>query len=197
MFIPENNTREIIYVNKLMFCIARRRGADYHVLPSPISQWQMPDRRISSDGIKVSVNIEFDRAEISARRFSSSPVIVNETNRLEYSWMTLLNGDTLTFADGTRYTFYNIYNQRDIDEIMLDDQSMIRYVRQNVLDDNNKVVGKVSSLSKETDFDSIPHYDEKNDFEEDYDDDMDLEMDEPGPRENMVMSPALMPNLLR
>ena len=60
---------------------------------------------MSNDGIKISVNIEHDHAEISARRFSASSVVVNDTIQLEYMWMTLINGDTLTFADGSRYVF--------------------------------------------------------------------------------------------
>ena len=198
MFIPENSTREIIYVNKRLFCIARRRNADY-VVPTPHTPHrQIHDRRVSNDGIKVSVSIEFDQAEISARRYSSSPVMVNEAIRLEYTWLTLVNGDTLTFADGSRYTFYNIYNQRDIDEIPVDEQSMVRYVRQNMLDENNRVHGRVSSLQKETDFDSIPHQAEEAEFEEDYDDgDVEMDMEEAQPEEEMVMATDLIPKLIR
>lgn len=198
MFIPENSTREIIYVNKRLFCIARRRNADYVVPITHTPHRQMHDRRVSNDGIKVSVSIEFDQAEISARRYSSSPVIVNEAIRLEYTWLTLVNGDTLTFADGSRYTFYNIYNQRDIDEIPVDEQSMVRYVRQNMLDENNRVHGRVSSLQKETDFDSIPHQAEEAEFEEDYDDgDVEMDMEEAQPEEEMVMETDLIPKLIR
>ena len=95
---------------------------------------------MSNDGIKISVNIEHDHAEISARRFSASSVVVNDTIQLEYMWMTLINGDTLTFADGSRYVFYNIYNHRDIDEITLDG-AIVRYVRRNMLDEENKPFG--------------------------------------------------------
>ena len=106
--------------------------------------------------------------------------------------------DTLTFADGSRYTFYNIYNQRDIDEIPVDEQSMVRYVRQNMLDENNRVHGRVSSLQKETDFDSIPHQAEEAEFEEDYDDgDVEMDMEEAQPEEEMVMATDLIPKLIR
>ena len=103
------------------------------------------------------MKVEYDRAEISARRFSASSVYVNDVERLECNWTPLFNGDTLTFADGSRYTFYNIYNQRDLDEIIVDENSIVRYVRKNMLDENEKPLGYVSVLSKETNFDAIDH----------------------------------------
>lgn len=146
----------------------------------------------------MSVSIEFDQAEISTRRYSASPVFVNESIRLEYTWLPLVNGDTLTFADGSRYTFYNIYNQRDIDEIPVDDQSMIRFVRQNMVDENNRVSGRVSDLPKETDFDTISHQtkDEEEDYDDDgYDDEMDMEDEDPSVVAPPVM-PTMVPNLI-
>lgn len=122
--------------------------------------------------------MEYDRAEISARRFSASPVYVNDLVRLECAWTPLLNGDTLTFADGSRYTFYNIYNQRDLDEIIVDENSIVRYVRKNMLDENEKPRGFVSILSKETSFDAIDHSHDDDEVisEEDYLDDIDEEI---------------------
>ena len=35
VLIPDNTSREIIYVNKKLFVIARRRTADYVVVPIP------------------------------------------------------------------------------------------------------------------------------------------------------------------
>ena len=75
---------------------------------------------------------------------------MNDIERLECAWTPLLNGDTLTFADGSRYTFYNIYNQRDLDEIIVDENSIVRYVRKNMLDEDERPQGFVSVLSKET-----------------------------------------------
>ena len=68
-----------------------------------------------------------------------------------------MNGDTLTFADGSRYIFYNLYNQRDMDEIHIDEGRMVHYVRQNVLDEERAPQGKVMLLSKDTSFDDIDH----------------------------------------
>ena len=91
----------------------------------------MPDRRISSDGIRIQVSISYDQAEFTACRNSASIVLLNDTIHLEYNPVNLVNGDTLTFADGSRFTFYNLYNHRDLDEITVDENSLIRFVRKN------------------------------------------------------------------
>ena len=103
------------------------------------------------------MNLDFDQAEISIRRYSSSQVLVNDSIRLEYMWLTLMNGDTITFGDGSRYTFYNIYNVHEIDEILIGSDSYLRYVRRNMLDEDNKLSGSVQYLSVPTNYDSIPH----------------------------------------
>ena len=117
----------------------------------------MQDRRISNDGIRINVSIEYDRAEISARRFSGADVFINDTIRLEYTWTPLYNGDTLTFADGSKYTFFNIYNHRELDEITANSNSIIRYVRRNAVDDYGKIPGEISYILKDTNFDQIDH----------------------------------------
>lgn len=142
----------------------------------------------------MSVNIEYDQAEFSTRRFSAASVYVNDNIRLEYNWMPLFNGDTLTFADGSRYTFYNIYNHRDIDEITVDDSSIIRYVRRNTMDDTEKIVGAVSILMKDTNFDKIEHKKipaEEEEFDEYEEDDMNL------PDSPELLDPPLLPSFLR
>ena len=110
---------------------------------------------MSIDGIKITVNIEFDQAEIAARRYSSSQVLVNDSIRLEYVWLTLMNGDTLTFSDGSRYTFYNLYNVHEIDEIPVGADAYIRYCRRNMIDEDNKLRGEVQLLKSPMDFDTI------------------------------------------
>ena len=110
---------------------------------------------MSIDGIKITVNIEFDQAEIAARRYSSSQVLVNDSIRLEYVWLTLMNGDTLTFSDGSRYTFYNLYNVHEIDEIPVGSDAYIRYCRRNMIDEDNKLRGEVQLLKSPMDFDAI------------------------------------------
>lgn len=110
---------------------------------------------MSIDGIKITVNIEFDQAEIAARRYSSSQVLVNDSIRLEYVWLTLMNGDTLTFSDGSRYTFYNLYNVHEIDEIPVGSDAYIRYCRRNMIDEDNKLRGEVQLLKTPMDFDAI------------------------------------------
>ena len=144
---------------------------------------------MSNDGIKISVNIEHDHAEISARRFSASSVVVNDTIQLEYLWMTLINGDTLTFADGSRYVFYNIYNHRDIDEITLDG-AIVRYVRRNMLDEENKPFGSVSVLVQETNFDAIDHSHDNDEISYD-----NSEMEEDLPVDSPVVVEELVPQL--
>lgn len=137
------------------------------------------------------MNIEHDHAEISARRFSASSVVVNDTIQLEYMWMTLINGDTLTFADGSRYIFYNIYNHRDIDEITLDG-AIVRYVRRNMLDEENKPFGSVSVLVQETNFDAIDHSHDNDDVSYDNSDmEEDMQADSPVIIEELV--PQLTP----
>lgn len=103
--------------------------------------------------------INFDRAEITARRASSAPVLINDSVNMEYRWTTLLNGDTLTFADGSRYTFYNLYNQRNIDEIVMDEDHLVHYIRRNVMEDELPPQGQVSMLLHDTPFDRIDHDD--------------------------------------
>ena len=103
--------------------------------------------------------INFDRAEITARRASSAPVLINDSVNMEYRWTTLLNGDTLTFADGSRYTFYNLYNQRNIDEIVMDEGHLVHYIRRNVMEDEIPPQGQVSMLAHDTPFDRIDHDD--------------------------------------
>lgn len=117
----------------------------------------MPDRRISSDGIRIQVSISYDQAEFTACRNSASIVLLNDTIHLEYNPVNLVNGDTLTFADGSRFTFYNLYNHRDLDEITVDENSLIRFVRKNTLDESEKIYGSVSYLEKDTNFDKIDH----------------------------------------
>lgn len=117
----------------------------------------MTDRRISSDGIRVQVSISYDQAEFTVCRISASSVILNDNTHLEYSPVSLVNGDTLTFADGNRFIFYNIYNHRDLDEITLDSSSLIRFVRKNTLDESEKIYGPVSYLEIDTNFDKIDH----------------------------------------
>ena len=69
----------------------------------------------------------------------------------------MISSCALTFADGSRYIFYNLYNQRDMDEIHIDEGRMVHYVRQNVLDEERAPQGKVMLLSKDTSFDDIDH----------------------------------------
>lgn len=125
------------------------------------------------------MNIEFEHATFSTRRFSSSTVYVNESIRLEYSWFTLNSGDTLTFADGSRYTFYNIYNHRNIDEIPVGNDSLLTYARHNRLDETTKIPGPVSYLMKDTNFDKISH---KNvELDDNFDSAMEEEVDPGSP----------------
>ena len=139
---------------------------------------------MSFDGIKVTVNIEFDQAEVAARRYSSSPVLVNDSIRLEYQWMTLMNGDTLTFSDGSRYTFYNLYNVHEIDEIPVGSDAYIRYCRRNMIDEDNKLRGEVQMLKTPMDFDEIrlseeaaPHNEEEGPSDSAMDEEDDDEVD--------------------
>ena len=119
---------------------------------------------------------------------------MNDIERLECAWTPLLNGDTLTFADGSRYTFYNIYNQRDLDEIIVDENSIVRYVRKNMLDEDEKPQGFVSVLSKETNFDTIDH---SHDNDEALSDDEEAEDgDEEIRPESSVLVDKLIPGLI-
>ena len=103
--------------------------------------------------------------------------------------MTLINGDTLTFADGSRYVFYNIYNHRDIDEITLDG-AIVRYVRRNMLDEENKPFGSVSVLVQETNFDAIDHSHDNDEISYD-----NSEMEEDLPVDSPVVVEELVPQL--
>ena len=118
---------------------------------------------------------------------------MNDIERLECAWTPLLNGDTLTFADGSRYTFYNIYNQRDLDEIIVDENSIVRYVRKNMLDEDERPQGFVSVLSKETNFDAIDH---SHDNEEVLSDEEEMEDDDEIRPESSVLVDKLIPGLI-
>ena len=118
---------------------------------------------------------------------------MNDIERLECAWTPLLNGDTLTFADGSRYTFYNIYNQRDLDEIIVDENSIVLYLRKNLLDEDERPQGFVSVLSKETNFDAIDH---SHDNEEVLSDEEEMEDDDEIRPESSVLVDKLIPGLI-
>lgn len=112
---------------------------------------------ISNNGIKITVSVKYERAEFSVCRCSSSPVFVNDDIRLDFNSLKLYDGDSLTFADGSRYTFYNIFNKRELDEVVADENCLIRYVRNSNFDETEKLPGSVSYLQTNTNFDRIEH----------------------------------------
>lgn len=153
---------------------------------------QIPDRLISNNGIKITVNVKYDRAEFSVCRCSSSPVFVNDDIRLEFNSLKLYDGDSLTFADGSRYTFYNIFNKRDLDEMVADENCLIRYVRGSNFDETEKLPGSVSYLQNNTNFDRIEHKPVQSDRDDFFCFDEDMESLSSDDCEESALIPSLL-----
>lgn len=117
---------------------------------------------------------------------------MNDDIRLEFNSLKLYDGDSLTFADGSRYTFYNIFNKRDLDEVVADENCLIRYVRGSNFDETEKLPGSVSYLQNNTNFDRIEHKPVQNDGTEMFGFDEDIESLNSDDYEESALIPSLL-----